>query len=161
ALEADAAAVRLDDLAGHGEAEPGARDAALAGLAAEELREDPRLVLVGDPDPIVPDADADDAARDLAGHLDAAAFGRVLGRVPDDARERSSQLVRDDAHELRLEPLALAQLLVLGLQVAFPLLERTGHQVEGVRQLVDLGRTLLRKASRQVARGDAARAGGD
>ena len=36
-------------------------------------------------------------------------------RVAEDARERVAQLVRDDADELRLEPLALAELLVLEL----------------------------------------------
>ena len=45
--EADAAAVRLDDLARDGQAEADAGDAARLRLAAEELREDARLVLFG------------------------------------------------------------------------------------------------------------------
>src|SRR4051794_31748104 len=74
ALEADAAAVRLDDVTRDGEAEPRAGDAALAGVGAEEPREEPRLVLLGDADALVAHPDPHDAADDLRHHLDAAAL---------------------------------------------------------------------------------------
>ena len=79
-------------------------------------------------------------------------------RVAEDARQRVPQLVRDDADELRLEPLALAQLLVLELLFPPALLERPGHHVERARERMDLGRALLGQPRRQVARGDAGRA---
>ena len=82
-------------------------------------------------------------------------------RIPEDAGERRPQLVRDDAHELRLHPFALAQLLVLRLELALAVLERTGHRVERLGQLVQLRGSLLGQACREVARGDATRAGGD
>ena len=59
AREVDPAAVGLDDLARDREAEADAGDAARACLAAEELREDARLVLLGDPEALVLDGDAD------------------------------------------------------------------------------------------------------
>src|ERR1044071_6741557 len=55
AREADPAAVRLDDLARDGQPEADARDAARPCLAAEELREDAGLVLVGDAQAVVLD----------------------------------------------------------------------------------------------------------
>ena len=69
--------------------------------------------------------------------------------------------MRDDAHELGLHPFALAQLLVLRLELALAVLERTRHRVEGLGQLVQLGRSLLGQARREIAGGDATRAGGD
>ena len=53
AREAHAAAVGLDDLARDREAEAGAGDAALAGIRAEELGEEARLVLVGDAEALI------------------------------------------------------------------------------------------------------------
>ena len=82
-------------------------------------------------------------------------------RVAENARERRAQLVRDDRDQLRLRPLALAQLLVLALEVPAPRLDRGGHRVERTGELPDLGRALLRDADREVARGDPRRTGRD
>ena len=80
-------------------------------------------------------------------------------RVAEDARERRAQLVRDDRDQLRLRPLALAQLLVLALRdPGAPDSTEDGHRVERAGQLPDLGRALLRDADREVARGDPRRA---
>ena len=223
AREVDAAAVRLDDLARDREAEADAGDSARLCLAAEELREDARLVLLRDPEALVANRDADDPGLALAEstnmrppsgeYLTAFAIrlvvtwtrrsrsprtrspssgtvttiscpgrvcaceldfvveqpGKVEGlqielepaatlvgreelvdepvqpaplvvddldvpaqrcrvgvapedeaRVAEDARERRAQLVRDDRDQLRLRPLALAQLLVLALEIPAP-----------------------------------------
>ena len=72
-------------------------------------------------------------------------------RVPEDARERRPQLVRDDRDQLGLRPLALAQLLVLDLERATTLLDGLRHRVEGPRQLSDLGRTVRGNPDREVA----------
>src|SRR5713101_5878840 len=69
--------------------------------------------------------------------------------------------MRHDAHELRLHALALTQLLVLSLELALTLLQRTRHRVERLGQLVELGRPLLRESRREVACSHAARACGD
>src|SRR5262245_10728489 len=52
-LDADRAAVRLDDLAAQREAQAGARDPARGRVAAEEPREDAALVLRRDADALV------------------------------------------------------------------------------------------------------------
>ena len=73
---------------------------------------------------------------------------------PEHARERRPQLVRDDADELGLHPLALAELLVLLLELVVARLESLGHLVERTGQLADLARPLLRKPQRVLATGD-------
>src|SRR5439155_4443581 len=99
----------------------------------------------------------------LVDHLEVAACILLIelafqeqARVAEDAGERRSQLVRDDAHELRLQSLALAQLLVLGLELPLAVLERACHCVECLRQLVQLGSAALGQSRRQNPRGDAA-----
>ena len=66
------AAVRLDDLPRDREAETGAGDARCAGITAEELREDPFLLVLGNAEAFV----ADDHA-----HARAAALGCELDRA--------------------------------------------------------------------------------
>ena len=66
--------------------------------ATEELGEDPRLVLLGDADPLVPDLDAHDVACGLAEHLDDAAFRRVLDRVLEQVREHLREPIAVAAH---------------------------------------------------------------
>ena len=62
--------MRLDDLARDREAEPGARDPARRRVAAEELREDLRLILARDPEPVVDDLDAQRVAAVVDDDLD-------------------------------------------------------------------------------------------
>src|SRR5581483_4280008 len=81
--EADAAPVGLDDVARHRQPEADARNAARLRLAPEELREDARLVLLGDAQPLVLDEHSDDLAVELPGDGDLPAFRRVLDRVRD------------------------------------------------------------------------------
>ena len=64
--------MRLDDLAGYGKAEAGAGEAAFASLAAEELREDARLVFSRDSDALVSNLHAHNVALDCSAHLDRA-----------------------------------------------------------------------------------------
>ena len=61
AVDADAAAVRVDDRLRDVETEPGALDLALERrLRAEEALEEPLALLLGDPDAGVGDLDADE-----------------------------------------------------------------------------------------------------
>ena len=76
-------------------------------------------------------------------------------------RERRAQLVRDDVDELRLHPLALAELVVLCLELAAACLEPFRHRVEGVRQVADLAGPVLRQAVVELAGSEATGAGGD
>ena len=66
------------------------------------------------------------------------------GGEAEHARERCPKLVGDDADELRLHPLALAQLGVLRLELRVVLLDPLRHLVEGLGELADLARALWR-----------------
>src|SRR4051794_4387298 len=83
ALEADRAAVRLDDLARDREAEPRPGDAARRRVPAEELREDLRLVGQRDADAVVDDLEPQTVAAVVHDELDRAALRRVLDGVAD------------------------------------------------------------------------------
>ena len=82
-------------------------------------------------------------------------------REPEHARERRPQLVRDDADELRLPALALAQLLVLLLELVVADLQPLRHLVERMCQLSDLAGALLGEPVRELAAGDPVGAVGD
>src|SRR5262249_44463196 len=103
AREADPAAVGLDDLARDREPQPHAGDAAGARLAAEELREDARLVLVGNAQPLVLDEDPCDVRVTLARHLDHTSGRRVLDRVRDQVADDLPEpvLIADDGEAVR------------------------------------------------------------
>ena len=66
------------------------------------------------------------------------------GSEAEHARERRPKLVGDDADELRLHPLALAQLGVLRLELRVVLLDPLRHVVERVGELADLAGPLWR-----------------
>ena len=68
------AAVRLDDLSRDREAEAGAGDTGRAGVTAEELREDPLLLVLGNPEPFVADDHPHARAASLGCELDRAAL---------------------------------------------------------------------------------------
>src|SRR5205823_7116819 len=93
ALEVDAPAVRLDDVAHDGEPEAGRADvAAVAGL--DEAVEDALLLIGRDAAPGVAHRDDD---RPVGGpHLDShrSARGRVAERVGEEVRERPRELGR-------------------------------------------------------------------
>ena len=52
--------------------------------------------------------------------------------------------MRDRVHEIRFQPLAVAELRVLLLELDPGLLEALGHPVEGGRELADLTGPALR-----------------
>src|SRR5205085_7739477 len=84
----EAAAHQLDELARDEQAEAAAADAtAHAGVEATELLEDPRLLVVRDPEPLVADGEADDAVFRGQDHVDPAAARRILRRVLDEVGE--------------------------------------------------------------------------
>ena len=93
--------VSLHDLARDRQAEAGAGDAALTCIGPEELREDPRVVLLGHAEPLVPDLDVHDARGGLAQHLDDAPVRRVLHRVLEQVREHLGEAVPVAAHGQR------------------------------------------------------------
>src|SRR5690606_33282866 len=100
ALDPDAAAVRLDDALGDGEAEADAAAARVAGLpeAVEEVRE-----LIGrDAGPGVADLEAHLVAIAFDVDAHAPAFGRELDGVADEVAERLEQAVAVDADSGRL-----------------------------------------------------------
>ena len=82
-------------------------------------------------------------------------------READHAGERRPQLVRDDADQLALQALALAQLRVLPLELGVVCLQARRHLVEGARELTDLARAGIGQAKRELASGEAARSRGD
>src|SRR6266536_550113 len=74
--------------------ERGGHDAAaLLGVDAVELAEDPLLLAAWNPDSLVPDADADTVLARLDLDLDATSVRRVLDRVVDQVDQELAQLV--------------------------------------------------------------------
>src|SRR4029077_17147084 len=94
-LGPDASAHAVDQLSTDVEAETGpAHPAGHLGVGAVELLEDLLLVLGRNPEPLVPDVEAEKAVALLDADLDAAAVGGVLDRVLDEVDEHLPDLVR-------------------------------------------------------------------
>src|SRR5688500_13615876 len=94
-VDPDAAAHGRDEALGEEEAQTGLPGADRPGgrVAAVELAEDPLLLGVRDPDPLVLDADLDGVLAPARGHGDGAAGGRVANRVVEQVREHLAELV--------------------------------------------------------------------
>src|SRR5712691_5154598 len=125
ALEADAAAVRFDDLAADCEPEACAADLArVRRVDAKELVEHVALLLGRDTEPGIPDGDAGEAAVRLGRELYAPALGRVLDRVREEVAddlgdpvafsEDDQRLPREDRNELVHGALGRVQLYLAG-----------------------------------------------
>src|SRR5207247_1696650 len=81
-------------------------------------------------------------------------------REAEDARERSSELVRHVADQLALRLFALDERAIALLEVRQRALERRRHRVERALQAADLARAVRAQAAGEVAAGDALRSVG-
>src|SRR5262249_10038900 len=87
AVEPEGAAMGLDDLAAESETQPGALDAGVPAVGAEELREDEMLLLGRDAEAVVADGDPYGPAVLRGADRDRSAVGGVLDRVREQVRD--------------------------------------------------------------------------